>query len=320
MKKFFLSLLMCSILLHSCSIEGDDFIGNDDFIENTDNPSLEISDFRNWFKSQEIVTGFMEQEPNWNNAELTISQDGDNSAVSIEIYKGKNSLGNDSIRELLIANVENDFIGGVRVFSYYNNERARVEYYNLGGQILEKAEYYAPKQLYSLIERYTVEIDKIEWSPVRLKSGSESGSESGSGNLCAGTRDIAPATKITEGVPNANAYNCHAYVWGYLKKNDPLYDSSYPKWNNYPDISHSGYSLVIGSAPRVGDRWVSYGYVYIYGNFNYMPIHSAIVEEVKNGKVTKLRAKCGQGPVKIYNPDCSDFSSYKTNTIKYYRK
>jgi hypothetical protein len=278
-----------------------------DAIENTDNSSLEIADFKNWFNSQGIVSEFTgKQEPDWSKAELKLLPDGKSLEVAIEIYKGKNSLGNDSIRELQIAYVNNSFIGGVKIFSFYNEENAHARYYSLSGQILEEGEYYAPKQLYILLERYTVEVPRV-----RLKTGNES-------DPCDGEiEDPNSATPayFPDGAPNSAAYNCHAYVWGYLSPNNPCYMPSHPHWNNCPDISGSGYSQVNGT-PQVGDRWVSYGYVPGLGNG---AVHSAIVMEVVNGKVTKLKAKCGQNGIITYNPDCYRYASYITTDIKYYR-
>jgi hypothetical protein len=173
-----------------------------DAIENTDNSSLEIADFKNWFNSQGIVSEFTgKQEPDWSKAELKLLPDGYNSLqVSIEIYKGKNSLGNDSIRELQIANVKNSFIGGIKVFSFYNNDNARVKYYGLSGRILEEGEYYAPKKLYTLLKRYTA-----EGSQVRLKTGNESNN-----NPCDDTQGYNNTATPYEN--NPYAYNCHAYV------------------------------------------------------------------------------------------------------------
>jgi hypothetical protein len=105
-----------------------------DVIENTDNSSLEVRDFKNWFESQKNMQEFIgKQEPNRSNAELKMMQDGKMLHVSIEIYKGKNSLGNDSIKKLVIANVENDFIGNVKVLSLHDQENAHAKYYSLSG-------------------------------------------------------------------------------------------------------------------------------------------------------------------------------------------
>jgi hypothetical protein len=306
MKKFFLILLLCTVLFNSCNNEDYNIVENGNIIENTDNSSLEISDFKNWFESQKVVKGLIgKQEPDWSMAELKLLPDGRSLQVSIEIYKGKNSLGNDSIRELQIMNVKNEYIGGIKAFSFFNKESANTKYYNFNGQILEEGEYYAPKQLYILLKRYT-----DEWSQVRLKSGSES-DPCGVIQVLNGT---ATPGKIN-GVDNPKAYNCHAYVWGYLSSNDPCYRSSQPLWNNCPNISGSGYSRV--TSPQIGDRWVSYGSVSGWG---YTTVHSAIIMEVKNGRVTKVRAKCGDGPIYIYNPDCNTFKGYMTNDVRYYRK
>jgi hypothetical protein len=278
-----------------------------DVIGKTDNSSLEIADFKNWFNSQGIVSEFTgKQELDWGNAEIKLMRDGNSQQVSFEIYKGKNSLGNDSIRELQIAYVNNRFTGGVKIFSFYNEENAHAGYYSLSGRILEEGKYYAPKQLYMLLKRYA-----DEGGRVRLKTGNESN------NPCTYAADPASATpQIIDGNWNPNAYNCHAYVWGYLSSNDPCYDSNLPLWNDCPDISGSGYSQVSG-APKAGDRWVSWGYVSDVGIW---PIHSAIVREVKNGKVTKVEAKCGDAEIRVYDPDCIEYASYMTNNVKYYRK
>jgi hypothetical protein len=305
------SIVLLGFFMQSCSKED---VFNEvevtglfmDVIENTDNFSLEVRDFKNWFESQKIVQEFIgKHEPNWSNAELKLLPDGNSLEVAIEIYKGKNSLGNDSIRELQIANVKNSFIGGVKAFSFYNEKNAHVKYYSLSGQLLEEGEYYAPKQQYILLKRYA-----IEKSQVRLKSGSESG------DPCNGTQlyNNSATPLIINGAYNSNAYNCHTYVWGALSANDPCYMPYLPLWNNCPNISASGYSRV--TSPQVGDRWVSYGNISGWG---YTAVHSAIVKEVINGHVTKVEAKCGEDGIYIYNPDCSSFGSYMTNDIRYYR-
>jgi hypothetical protein len=307
--RFILIVLSCVVLLNSCTKEDYDVTGNDDVIENTDNSSLEISDFRNWFESQTIVKGLINyQKLNWDNAEMKLMPDGKSTQVSIEIYNDRNSSGNDSIIKLHIAHVKNSFIGGVKVFSFYNQEYAHVNYYNLSGKILEEGLYYAPKQLYMSLQRYT-----YRSGIVRLKSGDEYN------EYCNDIlRHDGTATPIVTGVPNPTAYNCHTYVWGAPSKNNTCYMQDYPLWNDCPNISGSGYSPE--STPQVGDRWVSYGYDSKYGDNH--PIHSAIVVEVQNGEVTKVRAKCGMNEIYEYHPDCNHelFSSYKTDSIVYYRK
>jgi hypothetical protein len=67
---------------------------------------------------------------------------------------------------------------------------------------------------------------------------------------------------------------------------------------------------------QLGDRWVSYGND---PGMGYVPIHSAIVMEVTNGVVTKVKAKCGYGNICTYNPNCSTFNGYMTNDVRYYR-
>jgi hypothetical protein len=247
------SVIAVGIFMQSCSSEREEI--------SFDYSELEITDFKNWLKSQEITNEFIgDQELNWDNVKMKPMPDGGSTQVSFEIYNGENSLGNDSIRELQIAYVKNSFVGGVKIFSFYDKENAHVKCYSLSGQILEEGIYYAP---------------------------------------------------------NPAAYNCHAYVWGTLSSNAPCYNPNYPQWNNCPNISGSGYSQV--SMPQAGDRWVSYGSVSGWG---YVPVHSAIVVEVTNGQVTKVRAKCGEQGIYIYNPNCDAplFASYKTNDIKYYRK
>ncbi|MDR0603176.1 MAG: hypothetical protein LBG80_02590 [Bacteroidales bacterium] len=309
-----LTLFVNIVFFNSCNKEDYNVAGNDDVIENTNNSSLEVRDFKNWFESQNVTKGLIgDQEPDWGKAELKILPDGYNSLlVSIEIYKGKNSLGNDSIRELQIMNVKNEFIGGVQVFSFFKEESAHTKYYNFDGQILEEGIYYTPKQLYILLKEYTY---IVKQSPVRLKSGNESDDDP-----CADTVVLSgtatPQTIFNETTQmydfNLEAYNCHAYVWG---QNDTCNISpDLPLWNNCPDIASSGYSEV--STPQVGDRWVSYK---TYSN-GYRPCHSAFVEEVVNEKVTKVKAKCAEAEIKIYNPNCSKFAGYLGEEVKYYRK
>ena len=287
------------VFLHGCSKEEDEI-----------NNKVEIADFKSWLNSQEITNGFIEkQKLNWSTAEIKLMRDGKTKHVLFEIYKDKNSLGNDSIRELQIAYVNNSFIGTLKVFSFYNTENAHAKFYNLCGQILEEGIYYAPKQLYSLQNRYIIEDSKV-----RLKSGNVE-----SNNPCDGTQMYTNSATplIVNGAPNPNAYNCHTYAWGALSTNDPCYNPTYPQWNNCPNPSTLGYTQVSGT-PQVGDKCISYGYDPNWGNN--APIHSAIVKEVNNGKVTKVEAKCGEQGIYIYNPDCDAFSSYKTSNIKCYRK
>jgi hypothetical protein len=296
------SMISVGIFMQSCSSEEEESVS---FMESSE---LEVSDFKKWFESQEIINEFIgNREPNWNNAEIKLMRDGNSKLVSLEIYKGKNSSGNDSIIEIQVAYVKNSFRGGVKVYSFYNEEYAHAEYYSLSGQILEDGKYYAPKQLYMLLNRYT---DKE--GRVRLKSTSET---SDSCNDEIEEPNSATPAYFPNGTPNPAAYNCHTYVWGDLSPNDTCYLPDHPHWNECPDISGSGYSEVNGE-PQVGDRWVSYDYI---SNVGDVAIHSAIVMEVVNGKVTKLKAKCGQQGIKTYNPDCYKYASYMTTNIKYYR-
>lgn len=39
-----------------------------------------------------------------------------------------------------------------------------------------------------------------------------------------------------------------------------------------------------------------------------------------NGVVTKVRAKCGDAEIRIYDPECDDYVGYFTNILKYYRE
>ncbi|MDR1582979.1 MAG: hypothetical protein LBS55_06935 [Prevotellaceae bacterium] len=66
-----------------------------------------------------------------------------------------------------------------------------------------------------------------------------------------------------------------------------------------------------GYTPQVGDRWVSYFYV---SNFGDVALHGAIVVEVTNGQVTKVRAKCGHQGIYTYDPACNEplFAAYMT--------
>ena len=300
------------IFLHGCSSE-------EEFDNITTKVSkVEIADFKNWFNSQEIKNGFVnKKDVNWNNVEIEMMPDGETPKVSFEIYKGKNSFGNDSIRELQIVYVGNSYVGGVNVYSFESeNEYSNLKYYSLNGRILHEGMYYAPNQQYILLKKYEVEV-RI----VRLKNGVEYNTN------CNGTVQLLPDTPIEynifgnpkkNSVANQNAYNCHTAVWGPPSPNDPHYNDRLPGWNNNPNISGSGWTE--RSSPQVGDRWVSYGYVPGYGNN--APVHSAIVLEVTNGKVTKLQAKMGEKGVMNYHPDCDAplIANNNTGNIKYYRQ
>ena len=293
------------LFLHGCNRD-------EEFGYITTNASkVEIADFENWLNSQEITNGFIgKQKLNWDDAELKIMPDSITLQVSIEIFKGKNSAGNDSITKLHVAHVNNTFIGGVKIFSFYDKENAHAKYYSLTGQKLDEGMYYEPKQLYISLIKYTT-----ERGIVRLKTGVESN------DPCEGTQMYTNSATplMINGAPNPAAYNCHTYAWGTLATNGPCYNPTYPQWNNCPNPSALGYSQVNGT-PKVGDKCISYGYDPFWGNNS--PIHSAIVKEVKNGKITKVEAKCGEQGIYIYNPDCDAplFSSYKTDDIRCYRK
>jgi hypothetical protein len=304
------SVIFVGIFMQSCNNE--EFIDYEE-VNFIDNSKLEIADFRNWLELQKITNEFIgTRKLNWDNIELKSLQDEYTSLlVSLEIYKGKNSLGNDSIIELHVANVKNNFIGGVKVFSFYDKENAHANYYNLNGQILEEGEYYAPKQLYSLRKRYIV-----GGGIIRLKSGNNE-----SNDYCGGCETVSGSeTPLynANGSYNPAAYNCHSYIWGAPQQNNPYYNAAIPLWNDYPvpNIAISGY-IRINGAPQVGDRWVSYIYASGVGN---IPWHSATITEVTNGQVTKVRAKCGDGPIQTYNPSHSFYSIYMTNDVRYYRK
>ena len=285
----------------------------DNVPENSKNAAdLEVADFKNWFKSQDISSEFVgTQKPDWDNAEVKIAPDGKSSHVSIEIYKSKNVSGNDSIRELHIAYVKTGFKGGVRVLSFYKSEYANTQYYSLTGRILEEGKYYAPKQVYILLKRHNV-----GYSPVRLKNGTET-------DACNDNQEEPNSETPLEidGEPNGEAYNCHYYVWGAQSESDclNLFPGS-PNWIICPDIANSGYEeLPPGEVPQPGDKWVSYDHVGPPFNKT-MAIHSANIEGVTNGKITKLKSKDAEGSLWTYNPACPIFAPYNTGTIKYYRK
>ncbi len=303
------SLIFLGIFTQSCSNE-ELFDSRSFDIENgTSNISeIGIGDFKNWFNSQQIESELVEKNKlNWDNAEIKLLRDGQSLEISFEIYKGKNLLGNDSIRELHLAYVGNSFMGGIMAYSFYSRERAFVDFYNLSDQLFLEGMYYEPNQVYSILKAYSV-----ERTNVRLKSGSED-------DPCPSDDEPNSATPMVneDNTINPQAYNCHYWVWGAgtSVESNPCYEPGYPKWNNCPNISGSGWSEV--STPQVGDRWVSYANLIGVGVVAY---HSAIVEEVIDGKITKLKAKMGQGPISTYDPDCPKFAGYNTNAIKYYRE
>ncbi len=293
---------------------------SDDVGEHKDSASLEITDFKNWLKSQEFTNEFVgKREPNWDNAELKMLRDGCTPQVSIEMYRGKNALGNDSIIELQVVYVKNNFMGSVQVLSFNNEEHAHAQYYNLSGQIFDEGIYYAPKQLYISLEKHL-----ITSGIVRLKSNAELDNNTTSPD------SIKPNSETpmydANGYSNPDAYNCHYYVWGGLDEKNDCYWPSWPKWNECPNIAGSGYSEVTGT-PQVGDRWVSWGYVPGYGDNH--PVHSAIVTQVTNGKVTQVEAKCGEKGIEYYNPNThnsvyirgeNNAGESKNYDIKYYRE
>jgi hypothetical protein len=281
-------VISAGIFTQSCSTDSIFEIDNDPLASRTDRFDITVSDFKNWFVSQTISSDFIgSQEPNWDNAEVKTMPDGKTQFVSIEIYKGENSAGSDSIRKLQIAFLQDDFTGGIKVYSYYNSEYASTNYYSLTGDLLEEGIYYPQNQTDVLLKRHT-----FESTQVRLKSGSESN------DPCAGTTWL-PNTAT----PYSNSDGPGCTVPGR------------PNWYNCPNISGSGLNETI--IPLVGDRCVSYGYISGFGAVG--AVHSAIVKETVNGRVTKVEAKCGEAGICIYNPDCPTFSSYKTSDIRYYR-
>jgi hypothetical protein len=280
---------------------------------------LEVADFSNWLKSQEIERGLIEEkELNWDNVEIKLMPDGKSKKISFLIYQGTNSLGNDSIRELHIAYVRNRFMGGVMVFSFHHKECARYMYYDLSGQLSEEGEYYAPKQIYMALNPYSTPYS-VEWAKVRLKSGSEGETE---GETDCENIVIVNGTKTPlriNGKLNPAAYNCHTHVWGPPAPGPaPCYNDSISQWNYCPDIAGSGWSEV--STPQVGDRWVSFKDDPTFGEN--AAWHSAKVLEVIDDKVTRVEAKMGDNEILYYNPDCTTeyFRYYKTDNIKYYRQ
>lgn len=306
------SLIFLGIFTQSCSNE-ELFDSRSFDIENgTSNISeIGIGDFKNWFNSQQIESELVEKKKlDWDNAEIKLMPDGKSTKVTFTIYQGRNSSGNDSIRELHIAYVGNSFMGGIMAFSYNSKKSARVDYYNLSGRLLQEWAYYAPKQVYSLLKIYP-----NEGSLVRLKSSTEED------DPCTFDVDSNSRTPYyINGIANSNASNCHTHVFGVSQPTDPMYSDSFnpnfPLCNNYPNIDPSVYSEV--STPQVGDIWVSFGKTTLLGNDT--RIHSAFVKEVIDGKITKVEGKCGEDEVKIYDPDCGQYLHYKTDRIKYYRE
>ena len=311
------SILLWGISTQSCSNEqlfdDNSFKSDENISEIVGITEVGIGDFKNWFNLQQIKSGLVEKKNlDLDSTEIKLMPDGKSKKITFIIYQGKNSLGNDSVRELHIAYVGNNFIGGIMAFSFNGKERALVDQYDFKDRLEREWEYYAPRKVFSLLKIYSIGRGQI-----RLKTRSED-----DGQPC--TFEVEPNTStplyFENGDPNPDAYNCHTYIWGPPQPSDPYYnithDSIRPSWNNYPNIAGSGWSEV--STPQVGDRWVSFTHDIVFGEN--LPWHSAEIVEVIDGDVTKVRAKCGDAEIRIYDPDCDDYVGYFTNILKYYRE
>lgn len=224
------------------------------------------------------------EEPNWGNAVVSKTTDG-SPLVTVQVYKGENNKGLDSIQEIQFVQRKSGNIMLLRTLSSFNKDIAKVEFFTLKGRLLEDGMLYIPKNRYSTIKVY-----------YRIGSNNKTIRRAGAEDGCSPSIVEGSGTPIfnPDGSYNTNAYNCHQYVWGDPSPNDPNYYPFLPHWRDYaPDPTKLGYSVT--STPSVGDRIIIYG-TDILGN--YSGIHSAIVTCIDGGTVM-VTGKDSDGPIKI---------------------
>ena len=271
----FISLFFL-IYLVSCTSNS---IGNEDII--TQNS---VVDEASKFYAQQTLDNSvnLSQEPNWGNAVVTKTTDG-SPLVTVQVYKGENSKGLDSIQEIQFVQRQSGNIMLLRTLSSLNKDIAKVELSTLKGRLIEDGMLYIPKNRYSTINVY---YRRGNDNKKLRRAGVEDGCSS---SVVEGS--ATPAYN-SDGSPNANAYNCHQYAWGDPQSNDPCYIQGLPHWRECaPDPTKLGYRETY--TPSVGDRIIIYGFDN-YGNFG--GLHSAIVTCTDGGSVM-VTGKNGQGPI-----------------------
>lgn len=237
------------------------------------------------------------EEPNWGNAVVSETTDG-SPLVTVQVYKGENSKGLDSIQEIQFVQRKSGNIMLIRTLSSLNKDIAKVELSTLKGRVLEDGMLYIPKNRYSTINVYY----RIGSNNKTLrKVGAEDG---GCASKVEGTE--TPFYSL-DGMSNPGAYNCHSYVWGPSNSSDPSYNPSYPNWRDYPPSPASlGYFPTSSTNVNVGDRVVYYGYN-SYGFWG--PIHSAIVTSTSGGVATELTSKWGQDGIYHHGAGCTPYGT-----------
>lgn len=283
---WFISLFFLTYLV-SCS---SDSIGNENII--TQNS---VVDEASKFYAQQTLDNSttLTEEPNWGNAVVSKTTDG-SPLVTVQVYKGENSKGLDSIQEIQFVQRQSGNIILLRTLSSFNKDIAKVELSTLKGRLLEDGMLYIPKNRYFTIKvYYRIGNNNKTLRKVGEEDGCWSSEVEGSG-----TPLLNP-----DGTVNTNAYNCHQYAWGDPSPNDPHYYPQLPHWRDYPpDPTTLGYTQT--STPSVGDRIIVYG-IDIYGN--YSGIHSAIVTSIDGGTVI-VTGKNGVDPITTCPINCMKYS------------
>lgn len=222
------------------------------------------------------------EEPNWGNAVVSKTTDG-SPLVTVQVYKGENSKGLDSIQEIQFVQRQRGNIMLLRTLSSFNKDIAKVELSTLKGRLLEDGMLYIPKNRYSTINVY-----------YRIGSNNKTLRKVGAEDGCSPYVVEGSDTPVynSDVSYNTNAYNCHQYAWGDPSPNDPHYYSYLPHWRDYPPSPSSlGYTETY--TPSVGDRIIIWGYDN-YGN--YQALHSAIVTCTDGGNVM-VTGKNGPGAI-----------------------
>lgn len=286
----FISLIFLTYL-NSCTSDINESNG-------VSTPISIIDEAAKFYAIQTLDNGtVLSQEPNWSNAEVSKTTDG-SPLVTVQVYKGVNKTGLDSIQEIQFVQRKSGNIMLLRTLSSFNNDIAKVELSTLKGRLLEDGILYIPKNRYSTLNVYYRfgKNNKII-SRVGVEDGGCATEESGT---------ETPFYSVG-GIPNPSVYNCHKYAWGPCDSSDSSYNPLYPNWRDYPPAPSSlGYFPTNSTNVSVGDRVIYWGYN-AYGL--YVPVHSAIVTSTYGGYPTELTSKWGQDGIYHHTPGCTPYGT-----------
>lgn len=289
------------LFLHSCNKDPE-------LINEYGDLPAEVATAARWFDGTVDQGKFIGPDHlNWKEASIGKDIKGQ-SLITLQIYQGSNSNGQDSTRQLLIVKSKQGVLKGyIRHISAQNEHIADAATYSLYGRKLNEGVWFVKSAKYSLLKVYGGEkrFVLMGWEEVPFDPFTHPQEE------------IGPATDMyfPGGIPNTEAYNCHYYAWGPSSgiPQDLGYVPGFPKWNDYPNPEANGYSPVSSGTPsKVGDRVI---YNQDTGNGYDYPLHSGIVTGVdEQGRVTEVTSKWGKGPLVKHHPADSPYGDNR----KYY--